>query len=352
MGAVIASLALLIGAMAGAVAPGPPRDGVPHLTSVTAVSCPSAHRCVASATTASGSLLLTTSDGGARWTSARAPIALSTLDCPSTTVCVGGGLSDRVLTTTSGGRRWARHLVSSSLAEVDAVSCPSPDDCYLSGIDVGNGGIDVSVYRSVDSGKVWSLVRTPSLIVPMDSTSGISCADRSHCVVTGYGVVRTSDGGTTWQRFVTPRTVLDEADCISDSRCLALSNVTSAVPENASGSLYATSDAGRRWTRRIAPRHVADLAGLSCSSATRCVAVGGGYTPGSSGTYTSWGVVETSADGGRTWAEQRETGLSYLLGVSCATGSTRCVAVGASSAGGALLVSGDHGASWRPVTVS
>ena len=104
-------------------------------------------------------MVLDTTDGGASWYAESESIAISVIDCPSATVCIGGGLGDKVLVTSDGGKTWTVHTVSSSLAEVQAVSCPTTTDCWSSGL--ATDSIDVVVYRSSDGGASWNLVKTP-----------------------------------------------------------------------------------------------------------------------------------------------------------------------------------------------
>jgi photosystem II stability/assembly factor-like uncharacterized protein len=209
--------------------------------------------------------------------------------------------------------------------------------------------IDVVVYRSSDDGVRWSLVKTPKLTVPMSSVSGISCVNRDDCIVTGDGVLKTRDGGASWTSISLRRYVLDAVTCLSKSDCIAMSNVTSAVPSNESGSIYATADFGSLWKSRLSGGRVTDLDGVSCPSASRCVSVGGGYNPKGASQYTSWGAIETTRDAGTSWHQQRYAGVSYFLDVSCAKASPDCVAVGVAKSAGAILRSTDYGASWKPV---
>ena len=65
--------------------------------------------------------------------------------------------------------------------------------------------------------------------------------------------------------------------------------------------------AGTVWDLRVAKvgGRVADLSSLSCPTPATCLSVGNGWThvataaPGFP--YISWGAVERSSDGGRTW---------------------------------------------------
>jgi photosystem II stability/assembly factor-like uncharacterized protein len=338
----------LLGALTASVASASSTStAVLKLTSVVAVSCPSSRDCFAGGTAAHGNVVLDTTDGGASWYAESESIAISVIDCPSATVCIGGGLGDKVLVTSDGGKTWTVHTVSSSLAEVQALSCPTTTDCWSSGL--ATDSIDVVVYRSSDGGASWNLVKTPKLTVPMSNLSGISCVNRDDCVVTGYGVLKTRDGGTSWTSISLKRFVLDAVVCMSKSDCIAVSNVTSAVPSHESGSIYTTANFGSLWTNRLTGRRVTDLDSISCRSTSRCVSVGGGYTPKGTSHYNSWGAIETTQDGGTSWKQQKDVGVSYLFDVSCAKGSPDCIAVGVAKSAGAILKSTNYDARWKPV---
>ncbi len=340
----------LFGALTGSVTSASSASAAPlKLTSVVAVACPSSRGCFAGGTTAHGNVVLDTTDGGASWHADSESVAISVIDCPSATDCIGAGLGGKVLVTSDGGKTWTVHAVSSSLAEVQAVSCPTTTDCWSSGL--ATDSIDVVVYRSSDGGASWKFVKTPKLTVPMSNLSGISCVNRDDCIVTGYGVQKTRDGGISWTSISLKRFVLDAVTCMSKSYCIAVSNVTSAVPSHESSSIYTTANFGSLWTNRVTGRRVTDLDGISCPSASRCVSVGGGYTPKGKTQYTSWGAIETTRDGGTSWKQKQDVDVSYLFDVSCAKGSPDCIAVGVAKSAGAILKSTNYGASWKPVSV-
>jgi len=297
----------LLGALTGSVASASSTSTAAlKLTSVVAVSCPSSRDCFAGGTAAHGNVVLDTTDGGASWHAESESIAISVIDCPSATVCIGGGLGDKVLVTSDGGKTWTVHTVSSSLAEVQAVSCPTTTDCWSSGL--ATDSIDVVVYRSSDGGASWNLVKTPKLTVPMSNLSGVSCVNRDDCVVTGYGVLKTRDGGTSWSSISLKRFVLDAVACMSKSDCIAVSNVTSAVPSHESGSIYTTANFGSLWTNRLTGRRVTDLDSISCPSTSRCVSVGGATRRKARLTTTPGGrsrrhrTVAPPGSSRRTWA--------------------------------------------------
>ena len=313
--------------------PSPASVATRDVSGVYSVACPSKDVCFAGATLKTRSSMdraavFTTRNGGASWSLlATVSIGPQVLVCPTTQDCIGGAFSDRVVVTTDGGRRWTTHLVSSSLAEVQAISCPAAGDCWLSAITSRD---DVFVYHSTNLGASWSKEKTPALMVPMGSPSGIACVTRTECIITGIGVLRTTNGGRKWTRYSRPSPgFLGQLTCPSAHDCLAIRDVSSAVPSIASGAVYSTSNMGATWKLRLSPRQVMSLNGLSCLSASRCVSVGYGYTAKGK-SYTYWGAVERTSDGGTSWVQERESKLPALIGVSCIRRTSHCLAVGGS----------------------
>ena len=94
------------------------------------------------------------------------------------------------------------------------------------------------------------------------------------------------------------------------------------------GTVVRSADSGATWTS-VSSGTGSVLLGVSCFSATGCVAVGSG------------GTVLTSADGGSSWASVAgAAGGEDLYAVSCYS-SLSCMAAGSH---GIVIRSGDGGA--------
>jgi hypothetical protein len=135
-----------------------------------------------------------------------------------------------------------------------------------------------------------------------------------------------SQGGST-----APSGLLDGVDCASASSCVAVGSVPSSTGPAA--ALVETLDQGS-WVTRHAPAAPGSqgdyLFSVSCPAVGSCVAVGYFFTPvngGGKGTM----LIDTLADG--KWSVTSTPPLSsafsdsFLNGVSCST-ATNCVAVG------------------------
>jgi hypothetical protein len=112
---------------------------------------------------------------------------------------------------------------------------------------------------------------------------------------------------------------------------------------------------GTSWTVKASPNPTGSndtqLAGVSCSSPTNCFAVGHSGSLSASTAKplverwngTTWSIVSSPAPSGDTY--------SVLRGVSCSSG-TRCFAVGSASSTDSPLVERWNGSSWSIVATS
>ncbi len=273
------------------------------------VSCPSATTCVAvgdDATNQSVTTSGTLSGGVWTWTTEVAVTSdssgrgyLYAVSCPSATNCVAVGYDGNHQSVTTSGTlsggtwTWSPEVAitpdSSGRGYLYGVSCASATNCVAVGYD---GNEQPVTTTGTYSGGTWTW--SPEVAITSDSSGygylyGVSCATATNCVAVGYDnndQPVTSTGtlvGSTW-------TWSTEAPAASDS--------------SGRGYLYA----------------------VSCANATTCVAVG--YD------RNDQAVTTTGTYSGGTWtwgaeapAASDSTGYGYLHGVSCASATT-CVAVG------------------------
>ena len=332
---------------------------------VTAVSCPDSTHCWAGGVAGTDEgVILASKDGGVSWkVQATFPGVeeINALECPSDSHCWGAGdrvISNRpplLLATSDGGKLWTDRTTSKGVAQLDGISCANDNDCWA----VEQSPTDAAtVIATSDGGKSWTKERTPALEVVMGVSFGL-CPSRKDCVVVGEGALTTSNGGSTWQEHPVPGE-LNVLVCTSTRQCVAVENSTSAIPSHESSAIATSSDGGANWTVRVKKLGggVMNLLSLSCRRASACLAVGLGYTSpkASPNKYVLWGAVERTSDGGGTWRLTRETTLTSLVGVSCATETTDCVAVGTTSftnkGRGIILRSVNSGTTWNQERVS
>ncbi len=303
------------------------------------ISCPSASQCVAVGShtdeLTGGAVtpeLLTGSSGS--WTASKAPLpaddtgpyaggTLTGVSCPSASQCVAVGSSGEGLLTDSDGT-WtaaepplpANASTDGADPELGGVSCSSASQCvavggYLQeGMQTDASGAGEGLLLT-DSDGTWTAAEAP---LPANAATtfssvklyGVSCSSASQCIVVGsyedasqnrHGLILTRSG-TSWTAAEAPVPAdalttgteagagLQGISCSAASQCVAV-GWYEVAPDGGGGLLL--TDSGGTWTAAEAPvpgnaaseSGDADLDGVSCPSASQCVAVGS-YLDGSS----------------------------------------------------------------------
>jgi photosystem II stability/assembly factor-like uncharacterized protein len=323
-----------------------PDDVVPRL------DCLDAGVCVAATPVG----LSVSQDGGIHWTSLQsAPTAPNgeydtpaAVSCPSPDDCyvttrfmalAGGGSAapfPLVLSTTDAGVSWQASSTDNGIDQSSSpISCVSSSRCW-----VVNG---TTILSTVDGGVTWVPELVPTPPGRPGTSSAISCPGLSDCVVVGFGsfgtdVLTTADGGTTWIAHQTPPGVgsLDAVSCASEADCWAVGSASGTPsPPVPAAVIVATTDGGQTWESQTVPPGTKALAAVSCATPRNCVAVG---------VTNDAGAVEivSSDDAGSSWVARRApSGVGSLAAVSCPSDAD-CVAVGGSSA----IYSEDGGSTW------
>ena len=322
--------------------------------SLRAVSCPTSTRCFAvgaaesSSQVASAAAIVTSADGGARWTTQAVPPSvgyLAGIDCTSRRDCtavgqVGGTTAGpgAVLTTADAGATWSLQAVPPGTSDITALYCGSGGWCAA----VGTVGGRQTALTSTAIGAPW----TAGGVLPatVSSVTGISCTDAAHCwasgtspVDTGHvagAVLGTADGGMTWALQPIPPGIGALEDVSCSSTVPTMPGAGSSAASGPSGTSGSSDTSGPTGTAVTAP-------------VVACTAVGTtAATIGDAG-RTGQGVVISTTDSGVVWSSEAVTGSSAdLLGVSCGAGP--CVAVGttvaASPQAGIVVLSAPGGA--------
>jgi hypothetical protein len=224
-----------------------------------AVSCTSASFCMATGSDASGPL--TEQWNGSTW---------SVVPSPSTGVSPGG-----------------------NLGVLQGVSCTTPSSCVAVG---SAGGPDNQTLTEQWNGTSWSILPSPNTSTTMNNElAAISCTSASACTAVGASsstvVAQTlveQWNGTTWSIVPSPNPVfgtgvnafnqLSGVSCPSASACTAVGQTTFAP--SPPGDPYTTQSLieqwdGTTWSLDPTLNQSAGLTGVSCVTASACVAVGG-----------------------------------------------------------------------------
>jgi hypothetical protein len=277
------------------------------------------------------------------------------VSCASTSDCVAVGNNQSAngneggpLVQTWNGKSWKTvgvKLPAKAISgELVGVSCPSATACVAVGLWLNAGDTGFPLAETWN-GRTW----TPSTLVagPKGSTAefinGVSCTSAKNCMAVGDYVTFSGTtalaehwNGKTWTVSKPPVPAhsvvgdLDGVSCPSATRCIAVG--TSAT--NSGGFVLADAWNGKTWSRMsVTPpassKNDAVMTGVSCSSATNCVGVGSGTAatgrPGGLSGFTERWNGKTWTAGKVSWP--KGTSNSYLVGASCRS-ATSCMVVG------------------------
>jgi hypothetical protein len=226
-------------------------------------------------------------------------------------------------------------------SELDGISCLSATSCLAVGFFAGDSGTQALVEQW--NGTTWTILPTPALA--RSELEGVSCSAPNDCTAVGtqgspVGDVTLAESwdGTTWtiETTVNPpgapspyySSVLGSVSCTSATACTAAGWFTKTVTKDVT---LAEVWNGTAWTVQATPDPagaiVTKLTGVSCSSATACIAVGSSYSSASASDVTlaeKWN--------GTTWKLQSTPNpagavASTLGSVSCSSADA-CTAVG------------------------
>ena len=322
----------------------------PNVGIITGISCPSVSRCLVAA----GVGIVGTGDGGIGWTVLFADTAGATVDavaCPSPSICyaVGQTTSDgrtadaAAIGTTDGGHSWHDFTIPAESVQsgvLTSVACPSTSVCYA--IDD-----DGDYFDTTDGGRTWLGV-LPQL--EGGYGVGIACPTPARCLTVGEtGILLTTDGGVVWTDTPGPTPIngrrpfgLEAVACPSMSVCYA-TGATGTNDVQGGGEILVTEDGGHSWRVSTTTPWYGGLQGIACPTIGTCFAT----DDDTRDTPTVAGDVVSTTDGGAMWAAHRlSPGAGQLVDVSCPS-ATVCFADG----GFGILVTTDGGAAWavRPL---
>ena len=233
---------------------------------------------------------------------------------------------------TTAGDRWAD------------VSCTAPDECMVVGAAAGSPLTTRALHWN---GTSWANTSPQNKSeAPSNFLEGVSCSTASRCVAVGYYRPDNTTpekllplaqrwNGTSWTLQTAPaptvsgtsRAKLADVSCTAADFCVAVGSYEDGGQSH--GLIERWN--GSSWTLATiaAPAESNDfgLTGVSCTSKSRCVAVGS-YEGSESqhGYLTEWNGVSWSA------TSHPAPGSSYLSDVACISGS-ECVAVGSHAIG-------------------
>lgn len=270
------------------------------------------------------------------------------VSCSAATSCIAVGSSadagghETALAERWDGARWrlepAPQGAAATTSRLQAVSCSGPTACTAVGYAVDAGGSNLrSGLAERWDGARWQIQATPASPQAKElSLTGVSCPTSSACVAVGSFVTPKGPRASIAERWDATgwqlETTADQAPAGSSAELAAVS-CSSATRCSAVGGLDGHALAERRdgagWTNAASPDRPgsdARLTGVSCTAADRCTAVGSFTSP------AGFEVVLAQLSGTGGWQSQPIASPpgatpSELAGVAC-TAPAACVAVG------------------------
>jgi hypothetical protein len=340
-----------------AVEPSPNPSGT-FLLQMTGVSCSTASACTAVGWTEAGAVVLRFN--GTTWQLEPTPPPsgppfvtpmLNAVSCASGSACVSVGSFAGTFAEAWNGSAWSLASTPNMPGVLNsvlvAVSCPSSAACVAVGDQETAAGGQTSL-AEVWNGSAWSIQHTPAVTGALTvMLSSVACTSSTACVAVGWydSAAGTQEplaerwNGHTWSIQSTPtptgasQSSLSGVSCPSATVCVAVGAYQ--TPTGHQLPFVARWD-GSAWTIQTTPMPASALQGrlvsISCTSLTSCVAVGeylnGAVNVGGGHAH------QPMADlwNGTTWTSHsidRPAGApaSYLDAVSCA-GPASCTAVG------------------------
>ena len=286
---------------------------------------------------------------GARSTS------LGGISCPAPASCFAVGSSGDDFVSSAFVARWDGTTWSTvpgvpsppvesggvSFSYLSDVSCLSPAMCFAVGGHYSSSASTTPLIERWD-GAAWSIVSGPE---PAGiALVGVSCVSASSCFAVGaLGVIEHFDG-TSWAVVPSPAppgTELISISCPASTNCFATGSTADLAGfDGASKTLVERWD-GTAWSLVANPNppkeQSAALLGVTCPTASKCVAVGDSSTAGpdedtrptstlvEQWNGTTWSIVPSANP--RVAAFPTSPTYSDLFGVSCVP-SAGCIAVG------------------------
>jgi hypothetical protein len=286
--------------------------------------------------------------------------------CPTTTDCwaVGAQQSADAPAPTAlaehwNGSAWSPVATPATSGYLTSVACVDASDCWAAGTVVSDDNQSDPLHGMVDhwDGSAWTTVATPPSGQNRDQLNAVTCAGAADCWAVGFAgpdglannflpnvepqVAGASAfiehwNGSSWSVVPAPvgtgpsGTYLDGVTCSSPTRCWAVGADMDAAG-NPSSALIDTWD-GTRWTTGASPDPQPSLlTGVTCVGPTDCRAAGVTEEAGNNSNNNQVSPHPLLVVGdGSSWSVDPSpdvTAYGYLNDLSCAGVST-CFAVG------------------------
>jgi hypothetical protein len=259
---------------------------------------------------------------GSTWTTSTLPSAdsLNGVSCLSTTFCMAVGTQQpgaaaQTLVEDWNGSTWSV-VPSPNQGGFDnvlnGITCTSSTSCLAVG-SANDGTVNQTLVEQWN-GATWTIEASPDTSSTVENVlNGVSCVSPTACKAVGAsGSVANSTeeplieswDGSAWSMdtgpSVSPNAELGAVSCESSGVCIASGQVpstTSGFPAAEYGPIFESWD-GNSWALQSDGTSRAAGQGISCASATQCMAVGADGVAGNIDMLYTPGYWEVARDGG------------------------------------------------------
>lgn len=276
----------------------------------------------------------------------------------SESVAWASGAGSTVLQTTDAGATWRKLIVTSDKLDFRDIDAVDAQTAYV--LSIGNGA-DSRIYKTTDAGATWTMQfknDDPKAFLDAmtfwDANDGLVFGDS----INGqFYILMTADGGHTWSRVPAaglPPALENEGAFAASGTNIAVFGKTHAWIGTGAGAkarVLRTTDGGRSWQVADTPLAAGPSTGIfsiAFRDAKHGVIVGGDYRKETEAVDN----LAVTNDGGLTWKLMKGLGgfrsvVAYVPGVPGVPGAKTpaLVAVGPSGADYSL----DDGQTWSPI---
>jgi photosystem II stability/assembly factor-like uncharacterized protein len=267
-------------------------------------------------------------------------------------VAWASGSGSTVLRTSDGGATWQKLNVTSEALDFRDVDAIDARTAYV--LSIGNGPAS-RIYKTTDAGATWTLQFKNE--DPKAFLDAMSFWDAEHGIVFGdsidgqFYILLTENGGRTWSRVPAaglPRALENEGAFAASGTNIAVFGKTHAWIGTGAGAkarVLRTADGGRSWQVADTPLAAGQSTGIfsiAFRDAKHGVVVGGDYRKESEAVDN----LALTSDGGVTWKLVK--GLSgFRSVVAYVPGMKTPALVALGPSGGDYSL--DDGQTWKPI---
>ena len=289
-----------------------------------------------------------------RWTVQTSGVThrLRGVSAVSEQVAWASGAGSTVLRTTDGGQTWQKLNITTETLDFRDIDAIDAQTAYV--MSIGNGPTS-RIYKTIDAGKTWTLQFKND--DPKAFLDAMSFWDANHGIAFGdsvdlqFYILTTSDGGHTWSRVppanLPPAQGNEGAFAASGTNIAVFGKSQAWIGTGAAtkSRVLRTIDGGRTWQLADTPLASGPSTGIfsiAFRDAKHGVIVGGDYKKEQEAVDN----LAVTSDGGATWTLVKGlSGFRSVVAYVPGTKTPTLVALGPSGGDYSL----DDGRTWKPI---